>query len=67
MKTIANILSKAKLGDKLTAGKLMWLVVSVDFDGLTIAVPANKNTKCELWSKGLESIAVIPDLKIKSM
>jgi hypothetical protein len=63
-KTIAQILKKGKLEDILVAGKLRWRIASLDYGGLIIAFPANKATKFELWSAGVESVAIIPGLKI---
>ena len=64
MKTIAEILKKAKMGDVLTAGRRKWVVIETDWDGCVIARPANKYTKFELWSSGIENVAVIPGLKV---
>jgi hypothetical protein len=65
MKTVAQILKKTKLGDVLVSGVYKWVIVDKDFDGATIAKPANKRTSFELWSVGVESVAVIPGLKVK--
>jgi hypothetical protein len=62
--TIAQKLKTTKLGDTLTAGRLKWKVVDLDYDGAIVATPANKLTKFELWSVGLEGVAVIPGLKV---
>ncbi len=64
MKTVAKILKMAKVGDTLVAGRLKWRVVDLDFDGAVVASPANKITGFELWSTGVESVAVIPKLKL---
>ena len=64
MKTISQILKKAKLGDTLVAGKRKWLVGGEVDKGVVVATPANKQTKFELWSSGLESLVSIPELKI---
>lgn len=63
MKTIAQILKTTKKGDVLRAGKRKW-VVRDKFDGIIVASPANKATKFELWSSGIENAAVIPGLKV---
>lgn len=65
MKTVAQILKKAKVGDILVAGICKWEVVDKNFDGATIAIPKNKRTSFELWSVGVESMAIIPGLKVK--
>jgi hypothetical protein len=64
MKTISKILKTAKLGDTLKAGRRRWVVVDMDFDGCIVARPANVATKFELWSVGIESVAVIPGLEV---
>lgn len=64
MKTIAQIIRKAKLDDVIVAGKLKWIITDTDFDGCVIATPANKFTKFELWSKGMEEVSIIPGLKV---
>ena len=64
MKTISKILKTAKLGDVLRAGKLKWIVIDMDFDGCVVAKPGNVATKFELWSHGIENVAVIPGLKV---
>jgi hypothetical protein len=64
MKTISKILKTAKLGDVLRAGKLKWVVVDMNFDGCAVAKPGNVATKFELWSVGIESVAMIPNLKV---
>ena len=66
MKTIKQVLSKAKLGDVLTNGKLYWKMNDY-YD--KIASPITKAGKplkngFELWSSGIESVAVIPGLRI---
>lgn len=68
MKTISQVLSKAKLGDVFTNGKLYWKVVDTNWDGCVIAFPVTKTGKqykkgFELWSKGVERVAVIPGLR----
>ena len=64
MKTIAQILKKTKVGDVLVAGRRKWMVVDTDYDGAVVACPANKITGFELWSVGIESVAIIPKLKV---
>lgn len=69
MKTIAQILKKTKPGDMLTNGKLYWKVNSTKFDGCVVASPVTKKGESsgrgfEIWSSGIESVAVIPGLKI---
>lgn len=69
MKTIKQVLSKTKTGDTLTNGKLYWKVVDLNFDGNIVASPVTKTGKpslngFELWSNGIESVAVIPGLKV---
>lgn len=69
MKTIAQILKKTKKGDILNAGKRYWRVVETDFDGIIVASPITKKGKpyrngFEIWSSGIESIAIIPGLKV---
>jgi hypothetical protein len=64
MKTIAEIINKANVGDKLTDGKQKWTVIR--YEGGKIAVPV-KYTKdsFELWAMcGLEKRASLPGLKI---
>ena len=68
MKTIAQILKKCKLNDILTDGKRYWKVIDENFDHLVVACPIKKdgspNKKgFEIWSGGLEQVAVIPGLK----
>lgn len=70
MKTIKEILEKAKKDQILKANNYYWKVTQKDED-LTIAQPYDNKTKVlkkgdgfELWSSGVESIAIIPDLKI---
>ena len=67
MKTISEVLKSAKLGDKLSDGKRQWTVTTLDFDGCIVAQPTKfpkKESGFELWSHGVESVAVIPNLKI---
>lgn len=64
MKTISQILKKTKKGDILRAGRLKWIVTDMNFDRCIVASPANKLTKFELWSYGIENFAVIPGLKV---
>ena len=64
MKTISKVLKTCKLGDTLRAGRLKWTVTDMNFDRCIVASPANKATKFELWSVGIESVAVIPGLKV---
>ena len=68
MRAIREILRKAKLGDILTNGKLYWEVVDTNFGGAVIASPITKTGKryrkgFELWSTGVETVAVIPGLR----
>ena len=64
MKTVANILKEGSVGDVLSDGKRKWKIVTLDFDdGCVVAIPI-KNCDFELWSYGVESVAIIPDLKI---
>jgi len=65
VKTVAQILKKSKVGDILVAKRLKWKVIDLNFDGAVVASPANKITNFELWSTGVESVAVIPGLKVK--
>lgn len=67
MKTIAQILKKCSVGDKLSDGKNFWVVTELNFDGAIVASPINSDgSKCsggfELWSEGVESISIIPNL-----
>jgi hypothetical protein len=68
-KTIAQVLKTCKKGDLLTNGKLYWKVVDTNFDyHVTVASPCKKNgdrigSGFEIWSSGIESVAIIPDLK----
>lgn len=67
MKTIAQILKPCKKGDILVAGRRRWKVIeglSDNRDRVVIALPVNKATTFELWSCGVESVAVIPGLKV---
>lgn len=69
MKTIKQVLSKTKVGDILTNGKLYWKVIDLNFDGNIVASPVTKTGKSarngfELWSSGIESVAVIPGLRV---
>lgn len=70
MKTIKQVLSKAKLGDVLTNGKLYWKITDDNFDYyIKIASPITKAGKpsksgFELWSSGIENVAIIPGLRI---
>ncbi len=67
MKTIREILLKAKLNQKITDGKRVWQVISLDFDGVIVAKPLKfpkKESSFELWSQGVESLACIPNLKL---
>jgi hypothetical protein len=66
MKTVAKILKKAKPGDILVAGRLRWEVrPNVFTDPKDVyARPANRSTTFELWTCGVESVAVIPGLKV---
>ena len=67
MKTVAEVLNSATLGDVLSDGKRSWKVTDLDFDGCIIAMPTKfpkKESKFELWSHGVESVAIIPNLKI---
>jgi hypothetical protein len=64
LKTVSAILREAKVGDTLKAGRLCWRVSTLDFDGCIVAVPSNKRTGFELWSTGIESVAVIPGLRL---
>lgn len=67
MKTVKEILNKAKLGQTLTDGKRSWKVVQSE-DGEVIATPKRfpkGESKFELWNTGVESVAIIPNLKIK--
>jgi len=70
MRTIAQILKKAKTGDVLTDGRLYWRVVDTTFDNyIVVASPITKSGKpsksgFELWSSGIEKVAIIPNLKI---
>ena len=66
MKTIKQVLSKAKFGDVLTNGKLYW---KIDYHYDRIASPITKAGKpsrsgFELWTSGIEAVAVIPGLRI---
>lgn len=68
MKTIKQFLSKAKVGDVFTNGKLYQEVVDTDFDGAVIASPITKTGKryrkgFELWSTGIEEVTIIPGLR----
>lgn len=67
MKTIAQILEGAELGDRLIAGEYEWEVKDLDFDTCIVAVGVNDKTDFELWSKGIEQVAVIPGLKLKKV
>lgn len=64
MKTIAEVLKQAELGDLLVSGKYEWKVVDLDFDGSIVATGNNEDTDFEIWSNGIEEVAVIPGLKI---
>jgi hypothetical protein len=70
MKTIAQVLKKAKLNDILTNGKQYWKVIDTNYDSyIVIASPVTKTGKrsksgFELWSSGIENVAVIPNLRI---
>lgn len=69
-KTISAILKSCKVDDILTAKKgQMWQVVDLDYDGCVIAKPykwkCKKVKSFELWSQGVESIAVIKGLRVK--
>ena len=64
MQTIKQILEQAKLGDKITDGTLCWQVNDLDYDGAVVAIPIGTETGFELWSCGVESVAVIPGLRI---
>lgn len=69
MKTISKILKNTKKGDILTDGKRYWKVVDTNFDGCVVASPAKKNGEpsnkgFELWSSGIENVAIIPGLKV---
>lgn len=64
MKTISQVLKEGNVGDVLSDGKRKWRIVTMDFDdGCVVARPI-KNCDFELWSYGVESVAVIPNLKI---
>lgn len=68
-KTIAQILKKCKEGDTLKAGKRYWKVIYSEMDECTIAYPVDKNGtyktgSFELWSEGIESVAIIPGLQV---
>jgi hypothetical protein len=68
MKTIKQVLSKAKIGDIFTNGKLYWKVIDTNFDGAVVACPITKTGKpsksgFELWSTGIEEVAIIPGLR----
>jgi hypothetical protein len=70
-KTIAQVLKSAKPGDMLTDGKRYWRVNRFKFDSCMIASPCAKDGRpvCrgfELWSKGIETVAVIPGLRVMS-
>lgn len=69
MKTIAQVLKKAKLGSILTDNKRYWKVIDLNFDGNVVASPITKAGEkskrgFELWSSGIEQVAVIPNLRI---
>ena len=70
MKTISQVLKKAKLNDILTDGKRYWKVIDTNYDyHITVATPVTKTGKpskngFELWSSGIEKVAVIPGLRV---
>lgn len=69
MKTIAQVLKKAKLGSVLTDGTRYWKVVDLNFDGNIVASPVTKKglpskKGFELWSSGIEQVAIIPGLRV---
>jgi hypothetical protein len=63
MKTVAQTLKGAKLGQLFSDGKRVWKVTSEDFDGAIVASPIKGKPRVELWSKGLEQIVYIPNLR----
>jgi hypothetical protein len=69
MKTVAEILNRCKLNDILLAGPgQQWLVCDLNYDGCVVAKPYQWKSKLpsfELWSCGVESIAIISKLRIK--
>lgn len=71
MKTIHEILKKAKLGDILSDGSRTWKVVETKKNGddCTVAVPHrwNKKTmgpKFELWDDAQARVTILPELQI---
>ena len=71
-KTVAEILKSCKLNDVLVADKgQQWKVTDTDYDvdGLIIARPfewKDKKVKSfELWSSGIEDLAIIANLRIR--
>ena len=64
MKTISEILTKAKKGDRLTDGTRTWKVII--WDGGKLAIPLRpKKNNFELWGDcKLEQVAIIPGLRI---
>lgn len=69
MRTIAQVLKTANLGDVLTNGKLYWKVNSKRMDECLVASPITKAGLpkmggFEIWSSGIEDVAVIPGLKV---
>ena len=63
MKTVAQTLKGAKLGQLFSDGKRVWEVIDEDFDGAVVAKPIKGKPSVELWSKGIEQIVYIPDLR----
>ena len=62
MKTIAQVMKKARKGDLLTDEKRVWKVEN--WGGTRIAVPCEAKS-FELWATGrMEKIAIIPRLRI---
>ena len=65
--TVAQILNSCELGDTLTDGKREWKITEKS-EHTVVASPLKfpKNeSKFELWNCGPESIAIIPNLKVK--
>jgi hypothetical protein len=63
MKTIAQILKNAKLGQLFSDGKRVWKVTDENFDGAVVASPVKGKPSVELWSKGIEQITYMPELR----
>ena len=66
-KTIAEVLKTCKLNDVVSDKVRQWKIVDMDFDGAIIAQPikwkkAKMGSPFELWSLGIESVAIIPGL-----